>query len=135
MLGKVLIIEDDLFLQDFYRIFFRKIGSDILILEDGEKILKEIESDKISLVVMDINLRNTYLNSEKMDGVKLSKYIKTNYAKLNIPVLLITAYPVSSVADNMLAESMADDYLIKPITDLNLLVQKINKLVYEHTEG
>ncbi len=135
MLSKVIIVEDDIFLQDFYRIFFRKIGGNIVILEDGDKILNEIKSEKVSLIVMDINLRNTYLNSEKMDGVKLSKYIKTNFASLEIPILLITAYPVSSVADNMLAESMADDYLIKPITDLNLLVQKINKLVYEHTEG
>ena len=135
MLGKVLVVEDDLFLQDFYRIFFRKIGGTIVILEDGAKIIEEIQNGKVDLIVMDINLRNTYLNSEKMDGVKLSRHIKLNYGALNIPILLITAYPVSSVADNMLAESMADDYLIKPITDFNLLVKKINKLVYEHTEG
>jgi CheY-like chemotaxis protein len=134
MLGKVLIVEDDLFLQDFYRIFFRKIGGSIIILEDGLKIIQEVENGNVDLIVMDINLRNTYLNSEKMDGVKLSRYIKMNFTKKSIPILLITAYPISSIADNMLAESMADDYLIKPITDFNLLVQKINKLVYEHTE-
>lgn len=135
MLGKILIVEDDLFLQDFYRIFFRKIGVEIIVIEDGNQIMNEIENGKIDLVVMDINLRNSYLNGEKMDGVKLSRHIKTKYAHLNVPVLLITAYPISSVADNMLADSMADDYLIKPITDFNLLVNKINKLVYEHTEG
>lgn len=135
MLGRIIIVEDDLFLQDFYRIFFRKVGGDVMVIEDGNKIMDEIENGKIDLVVMDINLRNSYLNGEKMDGIKLSRYIKTKYANLNIPVLLITAYPASSVAESMLADSMADDYLIKPITDFNLLVNKINKLVYEHTEG
>ena len=135
MLAKIIIVEDDSFLQDFYRIFFRKIGGDIIILEDGSKIIQEIENGNVDLVIMDINLRNTYLNSEKMDGIHLSRYIKLNYESMNIPILLITAYPISSVGDNLLAESMADDYLIKPITDYNLLIQKINKLVYEHTEG
>lgn len=132
---KIIVIEDDQFLQDFYRIFFKKHGGNIVVLEEGTAILKEILKGDVDLIVMDINLRNTYLNSEKMDGIKLSRFIKCNYAHMKIPILLITAYPISNIGNNMLEESMADDYLIKPISDFNLLVQKINKLVYRDNEG
>ncbi len=133
-MGSVLIIEDDSFLQDFYRLFFKKIGGQVVVVEDGMKVLEEIVNGDVDLIIMDVNLRNTYLNGAKIDGIHFSKYIKMNYPQLHIPILLITAYPVSSMGNNMLEESMADDYLIKPITDYNQLVQKINQLVFAQNE-
>lgn len=131
---RVLIVEDDIFLQDFYRLFFKKIKSDVVIKEDGIDILNEIISGGIDLIIMDINLRNTYLNGLRVDGIRFSRYIKTNYPQLAMPILLITAYPVNSFGENMLEESLADDYLVKPITDYNQLVNKINKLVFAQNE-
>ncbi|MDP3582717.1 MAG: response regulator, partial [Ignavibacteria bacterium] len=122
------------FLQDFYRLFFKKIKCDVVIKEDGTDILNEIISGNVDLIIMDINLRNTYLNGLRVDGIRFSRYIKTNYPHLSMPILLITAYPVNSFGENMLEESLADDYLIKPITDYNQLVNKINKLVYAQNE-
>jgi len=133
-MGRVLIIEDDSFLQDFYRLFFKKIGGQVVIVEDGMKVLEEIAGGDVDLIIMDVNLRNTYLHGSKIDGIQFSKYIKMNYPQLHIPILLITAYPVSSMGNNMLEESMADDYLIKPITDYNQLVHKINQLVFAQNE-
>lgn len=131
---RVLIVEDDIFLQDFYRLFFKKIKSEVVIKEDGTDILNEIISGNVDLIIMDINLRNTYLNGMRIDGIRFSHYIKTNYPQLAMPILLITAYPVNSFGENVLEESMADDYLIKPITDYNQLVNKINKLVFAPNE-
>lgn len=131
---RVLIIEDDMFLQDFYRLFFKKINGEVVIKEEGTDILNEIISGEIDLIIMDINLRNTYLHGKRIDGIHFSRYIKTNYPTLGIPILLITAYPITSFGENMLEESLADDYLIKPITDYNQLVQKINKLVFAQNE-
>ncbi|MBI5808007.1 MAG: response regulator [Ignavibacteriales bacterium] len=130
MLGKILIVEDDLFLQDFYRLFFKKIGGEILILEDGKKIIDEISNGKINLIIMDINLRNTYLNDQKIDGIKLSRYIKINFPNFSIPILLVTAYSQLSMRDEFLKDSLADDILVKPIVDYNQLIEKINKLVF-----
>lgn len=131
---RVLIVEDDIFLQDFYRLFFKKIKCDVVIKEDGTDIINEIISGNVDLIIMDINLRNTYLNGLRVDGIRFSRYIKTNYPGLAMPILLITAYPVNSFGENMLEESLADDYLIKPITDYNQLVNKINKLVFAQNE-
>lgn len=130
ILKKILIVEDDAFLQDFYKVFFKKIGGEIIILEDGDEILKVISSGGVELILMDINLRNTYLNSHRVDGIKFSRYIKEHFNYLHIPIILITAYPLSSFGNNILEDSLADDYLIKPIVDYNKLVEKINKLVF-----
>ncbi len=131
---RVLIVEDDTFLQDFYRLFFKKMGGEVVIREDGNEIINEIISGSVDLIIMDINLRNTYLHDKRVDGIHFSRYIKTNYPNFGIPILLITAYPINSFGENKLEESLADDYLIKPITDYNLLVKKINKLVFTHNE-
>ena len=131
---RVLIIEDDMFLQDFYRLFFKKLDGEVLIREDGSEIVNEIISGNVDLIIMDINLRNTLLNGKRVDGLYLSRYIKQNFPTFKIPILLITAYPVNSFGENKLEESLADDYLIKPITDYNQLVDKINKLVFAQNE-
>ncbi|MDP2036669.1 MAG: response regulator, partial [Ignavibacteria bacterium] len=85
---RVLIVEDDIFLQDFYRLFFKKIKCDVVIKEDGTDILNEIISGNVDLIIMDINLRNTYLNGLRVDGIRFSRYIKTNYPHLSMPILL-----------------------------------------------
>ncbi len=126
---KILIIEDDIFLQDLYRIFFKKIGAAIILTEDADDILKLISDGEIELIIMDINLRNTNLYSQRIDGIKFSRYIKEHFSSLHIPIILVTAYPLASFGNNILEDSMADDYLIKPITDYNQLIEKINNLI------
>jgi CheY-like chemotaxis protein len=134
MLKKVIVVEDDPFSQDFYKIFFKKLCSEVLILEDVDTIIKEIEKGDVDLVIMDINIKNTYLDSKRLDGVKLSNLIKRKFNDRRISVLLISAYPISAFGSNILADSLADGYLTKPINDYNKLIDKINKLVFSKNE-
>ncbi|MBI5730146.1 MAG: response regulator [Ignavibacteriales bacterium] len=134
MLRKVIVVEDDPFSQDYYKIFFKKLCNEVFILENVDSIINEIEKGDVDLIIMDINIKNTYWNSERLDGMKLSNIIKKRFNNLKIPVLLISAYPISAFGDNVLADSMADDYFIKPIYDYNKLIDKINKLVYSKNE-
>lgn len=125
----ILIIEDDPFSQDFYNFIFRKAGLKSLIMEDGDLILLELAKDEIGLIIMDINLKNTTLNDERINGVKFSRIIKENEKYKNIPVVLVTAYSISTNGDSFFAESLADDYIVKPIIDYNELISKIKKLL------
>ena len=128
-INKIIIVEDDSFLQDFYKIFFKKVGGEVFIIEDPNELVKSILKSRPDIIIMDINLRNSMLGSQKIDGIKLSRYIKQNFYHLHIPILLITAYALSTFGENVMEDSMADDYLIKPIVDYNKLIEKINKLV------
>jgi CheY-like chemotaxis protein len=134
LLKKIIIVEDDIFLQDFYKLFFKKIGANVSIIEDPDELVQSLEKEKTDLIIMDINLRNSMLGNKKIDGLKLSRFIKLNFGHLHIPILLITAYALSSFGDNVFEDSLADDYMIKPISDYNKLIEKINKLVYVHDE-
>lgn len=126
---KILIVEDDHLLQEFYRILFRKLGFNAFVTEDGEEIIKRIIDGEVSLIIMDINLKNTYFNSQKIDGLSLSKYIKKNFYNLNIPILLITAYTPNFGNAKILEESMADDMMVKPIISFDTLIEKVNRLL------
>ncbi|MCK9211164.1 MAG: response regulator [Ignavibacteriaceae bacterium] len=125
----ILIIEDDPFSQDFYNFIFKKAGLKSLIMEDGDLILLELEKDEMGIIIMDINLKNTSLNGERINGVKFSRMIKENEKFKNIPVLLVTAYSINANGDSFFDESLADDYIVKPIIDYNELIMKVKSLL------
>lgn len=129
MKKNILIVEDDPFSQDFYRFIFKKAGYNATIMEDGDEILKLLKTHKIGLLIMDINLKNTYLNGEKIDGMRLSRIIKQDAATSKIPILLVTAYSKSVTQGKFMDESMAEAYITKPIVDFNMLLSKVDQLI------
>lgn len=129
MKDKIIIVEDDPFSKDFYKIIFNRAGYDALVIEDGNLVLKALAENKISLILMDINLKNTYLNNEKIDGIKLSRIIKEDIQFSNIPVILVSAYSDSFKDVNILEASFADDFITKPIIDFNVFLKKINSFI------
>ncbi len=125
----IIVVEDDPFSQEFYKYLLKREGYVPLIIEEGDILFEQLTKESISLIIMDINLKNTYLNNEKVDGVILSRMIKENPDFSKIPVLLVTAYSLSTDGPGFFEESLAEDYITKPIMDYNLLLEKINNLV------
>lgn len=126
---KIIIVEDDPFTQEFYKYLFSKTKYNTTTLEDGDELIRILDQDPINLVIMDINLKNTYMNGNKVDGVILSRYIKQNQKHSKIPILLVTAYQKGMGTNNYFEESLADDYIVKPIVDYNELLTKVNNLM------
>lgn len=124
----ILIMEDDPFTQQFYSYLFRRTSFEIKVTDNGDEFLTILKERDVALIILDINLKNTYLNDEKVDGVMLSQLVKKNPKHEHIPVLLVTAYQNKMNGRDLLAESMANDYILKPITDFNELLMKIQKL-------
>lgn len=129
MLKPIIVVEDDPFTKEFYNYLFKKTGYDCIQTEDGDQVIKTLETEEISLVILDINLKETYLNGKKTDGVELSRTIKQNEKINGVPVLLVTAYTNKSGGRNYFDDSLADDYITKPVTDFNKLLGKINSLI------
>ena len=125
----ILIVEDDPFTIDFYLFIFKRAGFNPIVMEDGDKVLDILHSADVSLIIMDINLKNTYLKGEKIDGIKLSGIIKRDEKFSRIPVMLVTAYSPAIKGNDFYKDSLAEDYITKPIVDFNLLIEKVNKLV------
>ncbi|NMB81459.1 MAG: response regulator [Ignavibacteria bacterium] len=129
---KILIVEDDPMLQEFYKVLFKRLGYNCTITENGEEIITLVTSGKINLLIVDLNLKNTFLNSKAIDGVELARYIKQNFYKLKVPILVITAYSTNYFADDLLKDGFADDYMLKPIVNFDKLIEKVNNLICQN---
>lgn len=125
----ILIVEDDPFTQQFYTYIFSKTGYKILITEKGDEIFEILNKEEIALIILDINLKNTYIGDERADGIQISRKIKKELKISYIPILLISAYQKKMGGRNYFEESLADDYILKPITDFNLFLKKVTELV------
>jgi CheY-like chemotaxis protein len=123
---KIIIVEDDKITQQFYSIFFNKNGYDVLITDNGDKILETLLTEEVGLILMDINLSNSYLNNEKIDGIKLSQIIKSNAQFKNIPLILVTASSLPDQLRQFLNDTKAEEIVTKPILNYNRFLNKIN---------
>ena len=128
MNGNIIVVEDDQFSQQFYQYILKKAGYTSLVIENGDEVLARLLQNDISLIIMDINLKNTYFRGEKIDGAFLTKYIKQK-TEIKVPVILVTAHSPSIKGQEFFAETLADDFIIKPITDMYLLLGKIEILI------
>ena len=126
---KLIIVEDDKITQQFYSMFFNKNGYDTIITDNGDKIFESLLTQDVGLILMDINLSNTYLNGEKIDGIKLSQLIKSDEKLKNIPLVLVTASSLTSQLKEFLSETNAEEIVTKPILDYNHFLKKINNYI------
>lgn len=131
MSGHILILEDDQFLKEFYNLVFRKLQAKVTIIEDGDKFYQILQNESVSVILLDINLRNTFFMGRKVDGIFLSKLVKNDPRFFTIPVVLVTAYSLNKTNMNMFVESKANEYFVKPITDINSFLTKIKSLMDE----
>ncbi len=129
-MGKViLVIEDDPLILQFYKYIFEFEKLEAVISEDYIEIMNIIETKNVGLIIMDVNLRNTYINEERTDGIELSRIIKTDERYNNIPIILVSAYNLKVLDEESIANSLADDFILKPITDYNGFMTKVKALI------
>ncbi|MEJ5261709.1 MAG: response regulator [Ignavibacterium sp.] len=124
---KLLIIEDDTLTQQLYMVYFKKSGIEPYITDNAEELFTLLSTENIGLILMDINLTNTYFRGEKMDGIKLSRLIKSNSDTKNIPIIIATGFSAFNHDDSLVRQTQADDLIIKPITNFNAFINKVNQ--------
>lgn len=124
---KLLIVEDDTLTQQLYLVYFRKSGIEPFITDDGEELFTFLQKENVGLILMDINLTNTYFRGEKMDGIKLSRLIKSNSETKSIPIIIATGFSAFTQNDSLIRQTQADDLIVKPITNFRSFIQKVNQ--------
>ncbi len=124
---KLLIVEDDTLTQQLYQVYFRKSGIEPFITDDGEELFTFLQKENVGLILMDINLTNTYFRGEKMDGIKLSRLIKSNSETKSIPIIIATGFSAFNQNDSLIRQTQADDLIVKPITNFRSFIQKVNQ--------
>lgn len=120
---KILVVEDDEFLANAYRVKLTKTGFDVRIVADGEAALSSLEEFAPHLMLLDLVI-------PKKDGFAVLEEIRASKKWHSLPVLI--ASNLGQKEDIERGMSMgANDFVIKSDFTLDDVVKKINGVLGE----
>ena len=103
MSGTVLIIEDDVKIASWVKVYFERAGFSAEVAHDGEIGLELARDLAPDLVILDLTL-------PRLDGVELCRILRQ---ESEVPIIMLTAREAH--ADRIMGlDSGADDYIVKP---------------------
>ena len=112
MSQKVLVVEDDNNIAELLRLYLEKEGFEVVMAHDGEEAVAKFESEKPSLILLDIMM-------PKLDGWQVCRQIRQ---KSDCPIIMLTA-KVEDMDKIMGLTLGADDYITKPFNPLELVAR------------
>ncbi len=116
----ILVIDDDPNITALLATFIKPLGLKILTATDGLTGLAMARDLKPDLIFLDIML-------PKLDGFKISRFLKFDDTYSRIPIVMLTAK--SETHDQEIGiQTGADEYITKPF-DKNIIVNTINKFL------
>jgi CheY-like chemotaxis protein len=129
-MARILVVEDDPVNAELFDLVLTRMARHVVtVTEDGDKALGLYNSGSVDGVIMDVSLSNTFLEGIAVDGLRLSKAMKSGPNGTTIPILLATAHAMRDDMENFLIASAADDYISKPIVDFSKLVDAVERLL------
>ncbi|MCX6753234.1 MAG: response regulator [Candidatus Nomurabacteria bacterium] len=122
MAKKILIIEDDLFLQGLEATKLKKDGYEIVTAVNSVEAFKLIDSgEKIDLILLDLLLPD-------VDGFMILEKIRENKAMLTVPVIVFSN--LSEEKDIARAQKLGiSEFMVKSNFTLDELTKKVKDLI------
>jgi len=103
---RILVVDDDKDIVRLVKSYLQKAGYSVLTAFNGETALHILRSEHPDLLVLDLMLPDR-------DGWDLTRLIRSDYALMDIPIIMLTARVEDS--DKIVGlEIGADDYITKP---------------------
>ncbi|HEU4334809.1 MAG TPA: response regulator [Candidatus Eisenbacteria bacterium] len=127
---RILVVEDDpMNAKLFEMILARKAGYEVTVTEDPSLVLTRARGGLTDLIVMDVSLSNSSWNGVPVDGLTITRALKSDPVARRVPVLLATAHAMKGSREKFLADSGADDYVSKPIVNSDDLLARVRTLL------
>lgn len=115
---KILVVEDDQFLREFYQELLTQEGYLIDVAADGEIALSKIRENEYDLVLLDIML-------PKKDGIQILRDLKVTPAKkANVTIVVLTNLGQDAVIKECF-DLGAQGYLIKSALNPDQVLQEV----------
>ena len=112
MSDKILVVEDDIYIQKALLIYLKNQGYDVLVASNGLEGLNIINNNEIHLAIVDIMM-------PIMDGIEMTMKAREKY---DFPIIFLSAK--SEDIDKITGLNIgADDYITKPFVPLELLAR------------
>jgi len=119
----------------FQMLLSRKGPYEVSISDQADEVLDRVRSGTIDLVIMDVSLKDATYDGQAIDGVGITRLIKDDERTRIVPVLLATAHAMQGDREALLANSGAEDYVSKPITDHQQFLSKVGALIAKRPPG
>jgi len=124
----VLVVEDDPANAVLIETILSRFGAFAVIAsDDGDEVLRLVTAGGLSAVLMDVSLADTRIAGDKVDGVELTRRIRSLAGCANLPIILLTAHAMRGDREHLLFSSGANDYVAKPIADQQGLVDLLRR--------
>ncbi len=117
---KILIVEDEEFLSDMYKIKFGQEGYGVIVARDGLAGLEMAQKERPDLVLLDLVLPG-------LDGFQVLKKLKQDSATKNIKVFILSNLGQADEVDKGI-KTGADGYFIKANLTPTQLLEKVNAI-------
>ncbi len=107
----ILIADDEKEIRDILKLLLTGEGYEVLAAENGKEVIS-FASPEIDLYILDVNM-------PELSGFMAAAEIRKNY---DAPIIFLTAY--STESDKVMGFSAgADDYIVKPFSNMELLMR------------
>ena len=118
---KILVAEDDKFLQNIYKVKLVKAGYEVTVVENGKIGLEQIKTTKFDLILLDLIM-------PVMDGFALLQEIRKDALNSKTPVVITSN--LGQQEDIEKGKQLgATDYIVKSDTPLADLLTKIDGIL------
>ena len=109
---RILVTDDEPDIVDIITRMLESSGYDTLKAYSGEECLEKAARYDPDLIFLDIMMKT-------MDGWEVAALLKKDPATREIPVIMVTAVPLS-LEDVMERSSLIEDYIMKPVKEATL---------------
>ena len=119
---RILIVDDNVTNLKLVSYLMKAKGYEVGTAVDAESALEEIRAHRPRLILMDLQLPG-------IDGLELTRQLKSDPATREIIVIAVTAYAMKGDQDRAIAAG-CDDYVTKPID-----TRRLPETIERHLRG
>ena len=123
---KILVVEDNEMNRDIVARRLSGIGYSLVVANDGERGYVLAQEERPDLIVMDLALPG-------MDGLEVTRLLRSNEQTRAIPIILLTAHASLDTRAEAFAAG-CNDYAVKPMA-FSKLCEHIERLLVRRDES
>ncbi|MBF0457073.1 MAG: response regulator [Nitrospirae bacterium] len=105
---KIMIVDDDKTTRKILGLYLKGKGHEPVFAENGIDAIEKLASNEVALIMTDLNM-------PYMDGIELTRQLKSNPSFQSIPILMLTTEN-DDVERKKAVNAGIDAYMIKPVT-------------------
>ncbi|HEX8948857.1 MAG TPA: response regulator [Dissulfurispiraceae bacterium] len=123
---KILVVDDDKTTRKLLSLYLKGKGYEIATAENGLDAMEKLGAGDINLIVTDMNM-------PYMDGIELTKTLRSDDAAKSIPIIMVTTEADEDERKKAL-DAGVDDYLVKP-TNAEQISESIKMILKKFFSG